>query len=89
MLAHLGLNQAVCEAVSAHHDLVDPSVPMAARVLLAGHAFANEMGGGGGETVISTIEGLFVLNINARPPVVRSEIEQELAPIVALLERQT
>ncbi len=87
LLAELGLNQAACAAVNAHHDFVDPSVPLEARVLLAAHSFATEMIDDSVEKAISTIEGLFVLNINARPLVVRSEIEQEIEPLLTLLER--
>lgn len=84
--AQIGLTAGLCDAVRAHHDLVDPGVPVATRVLIAGHAFANEMGGGGNEAAISAIEALHVLRINARVPVIRNEIEAEVGPLLKALE---
>lgn len=86
LLTRWNLPERLVQAVEHHHSIVDSSVSPLAKLVIAGHAFTEELGANGPEPAVSVIEALHMLRLDVRPATVIDEIEEELVTITNVLE---
>lgn len=86
LLTRWNLPDRVVRAVDTHHSIVDSSVSPLAKIVIAGHAFTEELGANGPEAAVSVIEALHIMRLEVRPERVIEEIEEELAIVASALE---
>lgn len=86
LLSRWNLPERIVLAVETHHSIVDSSVSPLAKLIIAGHAFAEELGAHGPEASVSMIEAMHILRLDMRPATLLDDIEEELVIQTAVLE---
>lgn len=86
LLSRWNFPERIVQAVGSHHQTVDASVTPMARLLIAAHSFANELGANGPESAVSTIEALHILHLDVKASVIIDEIESDVMALTSVLE---
>lgn len=86
LLGRWNLPERIVLATDTHHSIVDSSVSPLAKLVIAGHAFAEELGANGPETTVSIIEAMHILRLDMRPATLLDDIEEELVIHTSVLE---
>ena len=86
MLSRWNFPELFVQAVHHHHATVDASVSPQARLLIAAHAFAAELGANGPEASVSVIEAMHIMHLDVRASTILNEIESELVTQTSILE---